>query len=566
MVDKFAARDVDVLVVGSGAGGLTAALAAAKAGARVLIVEKSARFGGTSATSGGGVWIPCSCDAARQGHPDDKEAAYRYLKTLIGDDVPEVKIRTYVDQASRMLDWVDRHSELHFTAIAYADYHAEIEGARDGYRTHDPEPVMADRLGASFADLEPSNPMLLPFGRFAFRISEGHAIINREPGYLKVLLGELLRYATDFPWLFRQKRSRRLTVGNAVVAGLKVTLDQLKVPLELNMRMRRLIRDGDGRVAGAIVEKDGHEYEVRTRTAIILASGGFDHDAALRAANLPETARKDMSAGVPTNTGDALRAGEAVGAATKRLDSAWWAPGYWLEGEDRARPMFVERAFPYSLIVDQTGNRYVNEAASYHIVGGAMVRAGGSDAARIPSWFIFDGNYRRRYMFGPVMPGRPAGDSRIPAAMRAILKRADSLDDLAAAIAVDPVKLRATIDRFNAFAHNGRDEDFGRGDAPHDRYYGDPRVKPNPNLGPIARAPFYAVPIHPCDIGTNGGLDTDERARVLDRDGKIIPGLYATGNCAASVMGRTYPGAGATLGPAMTFGWIAARDAMRVND
>lgn len=236
-----------------------------------------------------------------------------------------------------------------------------------------------------------------------------------------------------------------------------------------------------------------------------------------------------------------------------------------LEGEDRARIMFVERALPSSIIVNQAGRRYMNEAASYHVAGGEMHRANRPDAPTVPSWFVFDASYRGKYMLGPMMPGKPTADARIPAPMRKILKKADTLDGLAAQMGVDPAAFGETVARFNGFAARGEDPDFARGQSAYDRHYGDASVSPNPTLAPIEHGPFYAIAIYPCDLGTNGGLATDEKARVLDQGGKPIRGLYAVGNVSAAAMGRTYPGAGATLGPAMTFGWIAARDMLGVN-
>jgi 3-oxosteroid 1-dehydrogenase len=296
---------------------------------------------------------------------------------------------------------------------------------------------------------------------------------------------------------------------------------------------------------------------------VILAAGGFERNGTLRAAHLPGAINPQASGGYMTNTGDALIEAERHGAATRNLDSAWWAPVFRIPGEDRARLSTVERALPYSIVVNQAGKRYANEALSYHRFGEAMMAQQTAEAPTDPSWLVFDSRYRARYPAGPVIPGIP--DAFLSGAVKEVLVKARTVTALAEGMKVPVAALEATVERFNTMARAGRDEDFGRGDASYDRLYGDPRVAPNPSLGTIEEAPFYAMPIHLGDIGTNGGLITDDRGRVKRTDGSLIPGLYAIGNVAASVMGYSYPGAGATLGPAMTFGYLAAADACGIN-
>lgn len=561
----MARHEVDILVVGSGAGALTAAFTAADAGADVLVVEKSARYGGTSATSGGGIWIPDSADARAKGHADDAGEALGYIKALIGDDVPEAKLKTYVASAHRMLSYLEERSDVRYTAYAYADYHMDVAGARDGWRTHDPIPLMADALGDDFWKMEPPHTLMLTFGRFTWTMEEAKLLLTMSPGAKSLLFKLMLQYAFDLPWRFKTKRARRLTGGNALIGRLKLSLDNKGVPIWLNSPMAELISD-KGRITGAIVERDGQRVEIHARKGVVLATGGFDHSEELRRKYLPQPTSAAWSAGVPSNTGDGLSAGLKAGAATDLMDSAWWGPGFLLEGEDRARILFVERALPSSIIVNQAGRRYMNEAASYHVAGGEMHRCNRPDAPTVPSWFVFDARYRGKYMLGPMMAGKPSADDRLPENMRKILKKSDNLAGLAAQIGVDAAVFAGEIARFNSHAAKGEDPDFGRGSSAYDRHYGDASVTPNPTLAPIAEAPFYAIPIYPCDLGTNGGLQTDDDGQVLDTQGRPLGGLYAVGNVSAAAMGRTYPGAGATLGPAMTFGWRAARHAMRVND
>jgi 3-oxosteroid 1-dehydrogenase len=283
----------------------------------------------------------------------------------------------------------------------------------------------------------------------------------------------------------------------------------------------------------------------------------------LRARHLTRTTNPDWSGGQPNNTGDALRAAVAIGAATERMGSAWWAPTIEVPGMESAWPLFYERSLPGSIIVNQIGRRFMNEAASYHVVGREMMENNRPEASTSPSWILFDRRFRWRYPMGPVMPMIPL--FLHPRAVRSILVTARTWDDMADKLRIDRAVLRDTIAAFNGNARRGVDPEFARGHQPYDRFYGDPKVTPNPNLLPLEHPPYYALPIYPGDIGTNGGLVTDPDGRVLDVNGDPIDGLYAVGNISASVMGPSYPGAGATIGPAMTFGFLAARHAMGAN-
>jgi len=297
---------------------------------------------------------------------------------------------------------------------------------------------------------------------------------------------------------------------------------------------------------------------------VVLAAGGFERNPDRRARHMPAIATPTVSGSQENNTGDSIVAATAVGTATMNLDMAWWAPVFSIPGEKRGRLCTIERALPGCIVVNQAGRRYMNEAASYHIVGRRMIDADRPDARSIPSWLVFDAAYRRKYPVGPILPLVP--DWALSAPIRSILKKASSLDDLARAMDVPANALAETVASFNAGAREGVDPAFQRGAAAYDRMYGDARVQPNPSLAPIDQGPFYAIPLHPGDIGTCGGLATNANAQVLGHDGSPIAGLYAVGNNAASVMGGSYPGAGSTLGPAMTFGFVAARHMTGAND
>lgn len=551
--------EVDVLVVGSGAGGLTAAVVAADQQAEVLVVEKSNLFGGTTATSGGVIWVPGSHLAEKLGQKDTVEEAMAYICSLAGDDADPARIRAFVEAAPRMLKYLETHADIRYDSIPYTDYHAEHEGGKLGYRSHDPRPFDGRALEDEIEALRPTHASAMLFGRINWTAAEAGPMITRGKGWMRALLKVLWRYYSDIPQRLRSPRPRFLTMGNALVARLKIALNKRGVPLWLNAPMVELFSE-NGRVAGAVVNCGGKPVRVRARKGVILAAGGFERNRALRQQNLGgHLFNADWSGSQPNNTGEALEAALKLGAATERLDAAWWAPTIVVPGEDRARPLFFERSLPGSIIVNQAGKRFTNEAASYHIVGQDMAAQSRSGDLAPPAYMIFDRTFRSRYPVGPVMPGFPK--FMLPRAVRGLLVEANSWEEMARKLDIPETALRLTVERFNANAAKGEDPDFGRGHNAYDRYYGDMRAGKNPNLAPLVRAPFYAMPVYPGDIGTSGGLVTDRAGAVLNRSGERIEGLYAIGNTTASVMGRSYPGAGATIAPAMTFGYLAALDA-----
>jgi 3-oxosteroid 1-dehydrogenase len=558
-------HETDILVVGSGGGALTAAVAASECGGQVIVVEKAEAYGGTSATSGGGIWIPCNHHQAEHGVSDDPEDAFRYLKALIGDDVPDEKIRAYLTNAPKMLEWMEANSELKYRAVGYSDYHPELAGSRLGHRTLEPVPYDLNNLGDGVAEMRQPHPGTRPIGQINWTMNESRGLVTRRPGWLKILATIMLRYYLDIPQRLKTNMDRRLTLGNALIARLKVSLDKRNVPIWLNTKLLELVRE-NGRIAGAIVEREGKRLAIGARRGVILGAGGFERSPTMRRANLKNPTDPEWSGSQPYNTGDAITAGIEIGAATALMDAAWWAPVIRLDDEDRARPLFYERSLPGTIIVNQAGQRYMNEAASYHTTGKGMQDANRPEASTVPSFILFDGTYRRKYPMGPLLPGSPSGDAKLKPNVTAALFKSDSWAGLAEQIKVPAAALEATIQRFNAMAKAGKDEDFRRGENAYDQYYGDPRIKPNGNLGALETAPFYAFTIYPGDIGTKGGLQTDVNGQVVDTEDRPIAGLYATGNTSASVLGRSYPGAGGTIGPAMCFGFLAARHAMGRND
>lgn len=555
-------KEVDVLVVGSGAGGLVAAISAADAHGQVLVVEKAAEFGGTSATSGGGIWIPNSDLAQAAGQQDSEEEAFAYLRPQSAPNVPDSTIRAFIRHAPRMLRWLHEKTPVRYDSVPYPDYHVEYAGGKPGFRTHLPRDFDGRLLGDDILKLRGPSPAASLGGTINWSFTDTNYLLFRHKGWQKVLFRMLWAYASDLPHRFRSKKDRRLTLGNSLVGGLWVALRQRDIAVWLEAPLAELVREGDV-VAGAIVRREGKPVRVRARRGVILAAGGFERNREMRARFLPGSDDPTMSGGQHNNTGDAIVAAEKAGAGLRNMQSSWCAPVFRVPGEDRARLSAIERALPGCIMVNRDGRRFLNEAASYHVVGQKMIEGEAKGEKTNPSWFVFDATYRHKYPAGALYPLIP--DWLQMKGVRQTMKKASTLEGLARQIGVAPDVLKATLDRFNADARIGKDSEFDRGGPAYDRMYGDPSVSPNPTLAPIEKAPFYALPIYGGDIGTNGGIVTDDYARVLDAQDQVIGGLYAVGNNAASVMGESYPGAGVTLGPAMTFGYVAGRHAMGVN-
>lgn len=557
-------REVDVVVVGSGAGGLLAALVAAKNHADVLIIEKAAEWGGTSATSGGGIWIPGSDQARAAGFEDDLDDAFRYVRALSADNVPDELIRAYVENGAKMLRWVTANTQIVYNAQPYTDYHPENPGGSPtGYRTHLPDLFDGTLLGDDLKTQRFTSPAACFRGYLNWTFLEIFQLLYRSKGWAPALTKNLAKFWFDWPLRFTSMKDRRLTSGNALTGGLRVALNELGVPLWLKTPMTELVYE-KGAVTGVKVQKDGKALTIRARKGVVLAAGGFDKNQAMREQYAPLYPNAYLSGGVTSNTGDGIAAARIVGAGTMNMHSAWAAPVFHIPGEDRGRLVTIERALPGCIMVNQKGKRYLNEAASYHIVGQQMARQHADHGDASPSWMIFDARYRHLFPMGPLYPLVP--DWLQSAGVKKILKKAPTIADLARALNMDPAELDATVARFNEFAAQGEDPDFQRGSSAYDRMYGDPRNKPNPCLRALTEGPFYAMPIYPGDIGTNGGLTTNAKAQVLAENGRPIAGLYAVGNNAASAMGESYPGAGVTIGPAMTFAYIAALDMTGAND
>jgi 3-oxosteroid 1-dehydrogenase len=542
--------EFDIVVAGSGAAGMTAALTAARRGASVVVLEKADAFGGSTARSGGGIWAPGNAVLRGAGVADTPGLARSYLAGVAGRNVPEELQEAFLGHCAAMLDLVLAATPLRLTWVpGYADYYPEAPGGLAGGRSVEPVPFNGSVLRGELARL---NRPYLPVPAGIAVTQADYRWITLGPRHPRAILagvkiaGRLARS--------RLLGQRMLSLGQALAAGLRAGLLIADVPVWLNTALAGL-EVTDGQVTGVRVLRDGKPALIRARRGVLIATGGFERNEKMRAQYQQAPIGTDWTTGAAGNTGDGIVAGQEIGAATGLMDDAWWGPSIPLPGG----PYFclAERNLPGCVMVNGAGRRFVNESAPYVDAVHAMYEANTADNPHIPAWLIFDQRYRDKYVFAGLPPRRPL--PRRWYAAGSVFRAAD-LGKLAAAIGVDPDGLAQTVARFNQFARTGHDEEFQRGDSAYDRYYGDPRVGPNPNLAPLDSGPFYAAKIVPGDLGTKGGLRTDGRARVLRPDGTAIPGLYAAGNASASVMGHSYAGAGATIGPAMTFGYLAALD------
>ena len=563
-------QSVDVLVVGSGNGAMTAALCCYEMGAKeVLLVEKADKYGGTSAVSGGGVWIPCNRYAMEAGADDSIDEAREYLqRTTPVDKVPEEMFNAYLVNGPKMVNFLhDRTRVRYVTLEHYPDYYTDVPGGKLGHRSMEPEPISAALLGDDFHQLRPSHHMMRMFGAIHFTQVEALLLTTRMKGWLRLTLKLVFSWLLDIPWLLRSRIARRLCTGCAGVARLMLSLKDRDIPLWLNAPMLELIADERGRVIGAVVEKQGQRMRIQARKGLVLASGGFEHNQEMRDQYLPKPTSTEWSAGVESNTGDGLREGLKLGAATRLIDGGWWCSTLVTPGEPSPRVSVMEKSLPGSCVVNMRGQRYANESQNYITFQQELYRVHSDTNPCIPSYLIFDARFRRSYITGPLMTQDMKPDWTVPAKWyeTGFLGKAKSIRELAEQVGIDPDGLEATIAKMNGFAETGKDTDYQRGDAAYDRYYGDPGIVPNPCLAAIVEAPFYAMRIDAGDFGTHGGLSTNPKGQVLKEDGGVIPGLYAVGNCSAAVL-PTYPGPGATLGPAMTFAYLAARDITGYND
>lgn len=540
-------HEVDVVVVGSGSAGLTAAWTAARRGLKVLILEKTEAYGGNSALSGGGAWVPNAPILVRNGQASNPAEDLAYLRRL-APEVPEVRQRRFLEEAPKLcaeLEKLPYFRDGYYWGKGYSDYHP-AKGGKAAGRGIWPNPMDIRALGDEAATLRESNLLRgAPKGVWVTSKDLSDIIRVRWGGSMR-------RYKIMVRMAWRKLHAhvtgaQIITSGRALVARLRQAVADEAVPLWLNTAMTALVTGADGSVVGVEAKRDGRDIRIAARRGVVIAAGGFEFNEAMRVQHQPALGGVGHSHGSPGNTGDGIRAGEAIGAATAFMDDAWWMPA--IDTPGIARPTVSERQAPDQFIVNQEGKRFVNESGPYTDFGHAQIEGG-----YLKTWMIMDHHAWTHNLVAGHIPGMPMPKAWID---HGTVTVADTFEELAAKIGVPAENLIATAARFNEFARAGRDLDFHRGDSVYDNLYGNQRLA-NPNLAEVRQAPFYAFRMVLGDLGTKGGLLTDENAQVLDAHGRPIAGLFAAGNSSASVMGHSYAGPGATIGPAMAFGWIAA--------
>ncbi len=544
----------DFVVVGSGGGSMSAALYLRSVGKRVLILEKLPIIGGTTGRSGGVMWIPNNCFMARDGVPDSPQQALAYLEATTGNQpdspaaTPERRAM-YVAEAPRMLEFLVSQGIRLGRAKYWPDYYDDLPGGSEQGRTVRAEVFDIRELG------EWSDKLFPGFTELPAYMDEMMLVGYYKTSWQarKIMLRVGLRAI-----LARLAGKKLVTAGAALQGRMLQASLRAGVEFRTESPVSELVVE-DGAVTGVVTTRDGQPWRIGAKLGVLMNAGGFSHNARMREQYIPNTqvAWSNASRG---NTGEMIETMARHGGVLANMGEmvgfqSTFQPGW--ENDEVKSPAQRLTAAPHAILVDQSGQRYQNEGGSYMAYCKGMLQRHETVPA-VPSWAIFDTRVMQKYMIAGTMPGSAKPESWQE---EGFLKQADSLQELAGKLDIDPLTLQATVTRFNAFVDAGRDEDFGRGARAYDRWLGDPAHGPNGTLGRIDAGPFYAVPVYPGDVGTYGGVVTDEYARVLREDGSAIPGLYAVGICAASMNGGVYPGAGCSVGPAFTFGYVAARHA-----
>lgn len=549
----------DVLIIGSGVAGMSAAITAASRGLKVLVAEKASYYGGTTARSGGWLWVPNTHLAKAYGHHELPDQALTYIRNQAGAAFDEARVRAFLANGPKAIAFFMSKTAVQFDMpLTFPDYHAEAPGAAQGGRSMVTRPYDARELGPLLKTLGPVLPELTVFG---VTIGSGKEIVHfmRVTRSLESAWYVTKRLTKHFLEVMKYGRGMTLTNGNALAARLAKSAADLSIPVWLSSPAVRLLHEGD-RVTGAVLERDGQRISVKARHGVVLASGGFPHNLERRKDTYPhvKAGHGHYSPTPQTNVGDGVRMAEEVGGVFDKglSNAAAWTPMSLVprkDGTTGIMPHFIDRAKPGVIAVSLDGRRFANEANSYHDLVQAMIAAsrGKSETA---CWLIADHAAIRRYGLGFVKPFPMPQGTHL---RNGYLKRGKTIEDLAMQIGVDPATLATTVRQYNETARYGRDPEFGRGSKAYNRYQGDALHTPNPCVAPLVNGPFYALKLVPGDLGTFVGIRTNEHAQVVSGEGEPIPGLYAAGNDAASIMGGEYCGAGITLGPGLTFGYVA---------
>lgn len=568
----------DVIVVGSGAAGLSASLTAARRGLKVLMVEKSDQWGGSTSKSAGMVWVPGNNVFARLGGSDSTDLGRQYMKATVGDCTSDEMIDTFLEEGKKCMDFLTASCPyLEFRRMeGYPDYWLDAPGAAKTGRG----------VEAGAFDTRLLGPWEKTHVKAYFRPMSPVDMNSYDSADLLLAMTDLRPWVRGMKLLWRNlkhfaKGERPLTMGAGLTAAIMYSVLREGVEVKLQNALVDFLTEGgdagkkgkgEERVTGVVLEHNGTRYQINATHGVILACGGFERNEAMRQKYQRHPITGTWTVGVEGNTGDGIELGMKHGAAIDNMADAIWSPVIKLprtEGfqpiviEDEERFIIPDRSLPHTLMVNGKGKRFMNEALPYCAAGqglyGGIFGKGEGDAENMPAWLIFDQQFRDKYFFAyGHMPRVELPDLYYESGA---LVRRDTLDELAEAIDVPPAALAETIERFNGFADRGIDEDFHRGENEHDKFYANRYHQPNPSLGRLEKGPFYATQVYPGDIGTAGGLVIDTKARVTREDGSVIPGLMAAGNTTKSVIGHTYTAGGTSIGAALVFGYIAANTA-----
>jgi 3-oxosteroid 1-dehydrogenase len=531
--------EVDVVVVGTGASALAAAIVAHDQGARVLVVERTSSVGGTTAVSGGGIWMPQNHHMGELGVDDSREEALAYMTRLTAGRTPVELLERYVDQGPDIVAGLEGRSSLQLHPMSWPDYHPEMDGAKVGGRMLEPALFDTHKLGPWQSLLRRPPVLGLP-------ITLQEATVEWRPTFTPERF--------DAAAVQQRVADGQVACGQALIAALLEACLTRGIEPRLDTRARQIVMR-DGRVGGLVVDREEQSSEVQA-PAVVLATGGYEWNEQLRTRFLPGPLTHPHSP--PANEGDGLLMAMEVGADLANMNETWWypassLPGEQYEGRPLARFVGVERSAPHSIIVDRFGDRFVNETANYNDMQKAFFSfdANQYSTRHLPCWVVFDRQYRSKYPVVTTRPGDPDPEW---------LPVHDTVEGLADLVGIDPDGLRTTIGRWNRFVSEGRDRDYGRGDSAYDRFQGDPTA-PHPNLGTVEQGPFYALPIHVGSVGTKGGPRVDGHGRVMHVRDRPIDGLYGAGNVTASPAGPAYYGGGTSIGMGLVWGHLAGAHA-----
>lgn len=550
--------ETDVLILGSGAAGFSAGIFARKRGLNVLICEKSTVVGGTTATSGGFIWVPNTDQARAAGAEDSVEKARTYLKNELGNHYRADLVETFLEAGPKAVAEIQDGTDVAWDYVTWPDYHAETEGGVVEGRTLEPRRFDGRRLGADFELVRPPIRRLMLLGGMSIDKRKVDDFLNpfRSARGFGRVVATLARFAAD---RLRYSRGTDIGAGNALIARMFLTLRKMGAEIRVNTPLVELIHDGNG-VTGAVVVQDGALTRIRARRGVVLATGGFPHNARMREELGPDHPHHH-SVGWQDNVGEGINAAREIGAV---IDHEVAGPGLWQPSSLLTHPDgreetilygYLERGKPGLIAVDRSGRRFVNESSTYHDIVAAMFENGAAKGNRF--YFIADRKFVWRWGLGMIRPFRP---SLRPYVRQGYIQMADTIEDLAERIGVDPAGLAQTVADMNAYTRTGQDPEFRRGENPFGRkMLGDPGLTPNPTLGPIRAAPFVALRVVPSTLGTAIGLKTNDRAQVIGSDGNPVPGLYGAGQDISSVMRGYYPGGGINIGAAVVFAYAAIR-------